>query len=1749
MLSRNSYAISWRKLLWLPLTLAALLMSWAAQAAYPVQIGFTLEGCRLETGATYDQTTFTCTDEGYVTGNLGKQWNELDYVPHRVTLHNGNGAQTFDFIVAGDYTPNSASTTGWDDITALTLNTSLSDSSCNPVVSGPVSITPPGGGAGGAYETIYRRIEADMAPDETCVYDYAQRLSLGASEFSGSSLQSNLWNEDFDNSNIGQRRIQLPVADILPQDLNKDMNAKQDTVYIWNLTKTATPADLSFQNTCEQGNPMTQTTTIRVEWERLPGESGMVTVVTNIYAYNPAHLDVHVSVTDKIFGDLGSGEVLLGTASATDVLVPAGDTVKLLTHTIPDVDPNVFGLNDLAHATYKIGDIEVPGKTEAFASAEVQPSGNEIDATAVISDIEGPISGLGYMFSVDSVDGSGDFTDGYSLGSMTAGPVNWSSTEQSSNGYVEFDKTIYLDEPRDSSGELPDTATLLASDGYSVNKDASVTFADYPLVELTIHKSIDLDLDEGESASFFFDVYQVVEGGEDLLVAEDVEISFGPGELNDQAVVGNLDPNESYRVVEVSGSDGFMMDDEKQVSILLPICGGDVYFVNEAAPAKAKAIKVTVPGSASPAGFEFLLTGPGLGAGVEAMSDVGGNASFDAELFEGEYTITELPREGWELTDVSGGETNSVEDANCTFTVNLPESADYEFYCTFENTQLASIIITKVVEGNNALNLAGDFYFDSGVGSFDTMLAAQSWHFSSSAQSGDSVSHTFMGLSPGSYDVTEVDPTSILYNLTNITCDDPSDDSSTGGFTANIELAAGETVECTFTNTKLAAPGNLIIYKTTVGDTGSFDYVSGDESLPSFSITTLAENTETTGPQATFLNIEPGIYNLNEVVPEGWDLTGLRCEDDTEIEGETTVDPGSASISVSIDDAETVECFFENTKRGYIIVDKVTDPAGDPQLFDFTPNYADPFALADLSDPHMSGPLAHGTYAVSESVPAGWDLTSATCDDGSDPGAISLQPGETVTCTFENTKRGYIIVDKVTDPAGDPQLFDFTPNYADPFALADLSDPHMSGPLAHGTYAVSESVPAGWDLTSATCDDGSDPGAISLQPGETVTCTFENTKRGYIIVDKVTDPAGDPQLFDFNPNYADPFALADLSDPHMSGPLVHGTYAVSESVPAGWDLTSATCDDGSDPGAIDLAPGETVTCTFENTKRGYIIVDKVTDPAGDPQLFDFDPNYAAPFALADATTPHMSGPLVHGVYAVSESVPTGWDLTSATCDDGSDPGAIDLAPGETVTCTFENTKRGYIIVDKVTDPAGDPQLFDFDPNYADPFALADLSDPNMSGPLVHGVYAVSESVPTGWDLTSATCDDGSDPGAIDLQPGETVTCTFENTKRGYIIVDKVTDPAGDPQLFDFDPNYADPFALADLSDPNMSGPLVHGIYAVSESVPAGWDLTSATCDDGSDPGAIDLAPGETVTCTFENTKRGMAEVLKTVSTIAPNGLYPAFDFQILSGGSAVAEASTDPITGFATFSCIAGADPDICVDVAGMAKLVPGDYEFCELDVQPGWMLAGSGNEGPLTWYSWSVGEDYLGECAAFTLSVDETEQFDVDNTPPPGGKAHTIGFWKNWTSCDGKGNQYDRWMTDPEFYNILDEFLPIFLHPEMEVTQCEVGVDILDKRDYEDPNVIKDGRKKANDAAYGLAAQLMAVQLNLAAEAGTCPALMDAKAAAEQLLADINFTGTGDYLSKPKGPDKALAKEAKTLAGILDSYNNNMLCPYSNGY
>jgi len=124
----------------------------------------------------------------------------------------------------------------------------------------------------------------------------------------------------------------------------------------------------------------------------------------------------------------------------------------------------------------------------------------------------------------------------------------------------------------------------------------------------------------------------------------------------------------------------------------------------------------------------------------------------------------------------------------------------------------------------------------------------------------------------------------------------------------------------------------------------------------------------------------------------------------------------------------------------------------------------------------------------------------------------------------------------------------------------------------------------------------------------------------------------------------------------------------------------------------------------------------------------------------------------------------------------------------------------------------------------------------------------------------------------------------------------------------------------------------------------------------------------------------------------------------------------------------------------------------------------------------------------------------------------------------------------------VLDDTLASFagggiLVGDIFVDTCEEAVAILNKSSL-------DGTKRASDAAYTLAAQLLAAELNYQAGAGQCQAATDAIADGQALLDLINYDATGSYLGpKVKGATAILRQQALALAATLDAYNNNLLC------
>ena len=319
---------------------------------------------------------------------------------------------------------------------------------------------------------------------------------------------------------------------------------------------------------------------------------------------------------------------------------------------------------------------------------------------------------------------------------------------------------------------------------------------------------------------------------------------------------------------------------------------------------------------------------------------------------------------------------------------------------------------------------------------------------------------------------------------------------------------------------------------------------------------------------------------------------------------------GNAAASANECDAGAYEYLSSPPPTtGTIVIVKDADPADDTG-FSFTENIENTgFTLTDPSDNTKTfANVPAGSYTVTEDGETGWTLDDLVCDDanstesvGTKTATINLEAGETVTCTFSNSRdTGTVVIVKDATPADDT-AFSFTENILSTgFTLMDPSDDTETfTDVPTGSYTVTEDGETGWTLDDITCDDANSTGntgtgaaTINVEKDETVTCTFSNSRdTGTVVIVKSATPADDTP-FGFTENIVGPgFSLMDPSDDTKTFSNVPtGSYSVVENTPAPWLLDDIDCDDANSieseataTATINVEKGETVTCTFYNS--------------------------------------------------------------------------------------------------------------------------------------------------------------------------------------------------------------------------------------------------------------------------------------------------------------------------------------------------------------------------------------------------------------------------------------------------------------------------------------------------------------------------------------------------------------------------------------
>ena len=369
------------------------------------------------------------------------------------------------------------------------------------------------------------------------------------------------------------------------------------------------------------------------------------------------------------------------------------------------------------------------------------------------------------------------------------------------------------------------------------------------------------------------------------------------------------------------------------------------------------------------------------------------------------------------------------------------------------------------------------------------------------------------------------------------------------------------------------------------------------------------------------------------------------------------------------------------------------------------------------------------------------DSFTAALKDFIAPATLNLNNCATVRIRKETDPNG------ATDSFGYTKSFDTDPSSANTFTLQDGGlQAYVNTVLQGNGYTVDEDViPLGWDLTNIDCSvtghasSGVTPiidvaaGTVTFDidsPSDVLDCTYFNRARGTIIVEKITDDG--QGAFDFTSTTLtpSPFTLTTTAagaggkDSRTFSDLVPGSYDVAETVPAGWNLVSSTCDEaGSTPAAIDLDAGETITCTFHDAReRGAILITKTRKHAaggsGD------QPHPGVTFTITGGSLPAGGATRVTGAdgtvcidnlvvsslvgnYTVTETVPSGYHaedgpatvtvVAEATCSSGTKATAtFHNTPLTDLTVSVNSQVPGGTgstidcVLDSATVPAGSP---------------------------------------------------------------------------------------------------------------------------------------------------------------------------------------------------------------------------------------------------------------------------------------------------------------------------------------------------------------------------------------------------------------------------------------------------------------------------
>lgn len=373
------------------------------------------------------------------------------------------------------------------------------------------------------------------------------------------------------------------------------------------------------------------------------------------------------------------------------------------------------------------------------------------------------------------------------------------------------------------------------------------------------------------------------------------------------------------------------------------------------------------------------------------------------------FTVSETGQGGATLSNLqcvvtgNNGSTGVPNGNLATITLNGGDTVTCTYTNTFQN-MTGELSITKVVNGqdqtftftgagNNLPAALQNFMLSNGQSTATTTLTAGQYVFTEAAFAG--------------------------YTLDSITCTGDTDAGSIIDLqnrNVSIDLDAGESINCTFTNRDNALNnGTLAIRKVVIGVDQTFTFTGTGNNLPA-----VFANFGLANGQSTPVTVTPaGQYVISEAAFAGYTLDSILCTGDAD--NGNAPDVANQQITIDLDPGEDIVCTFTNRQNAVpqfssITIQKIS--INGIGSFGFQSGQFGNFTLTttavSVAVQQVFGNLQPGQFDVTEIVPAGWNLTSVNCavvglgnstfNIAAATTTIQLAANDAVTCTYTNSQ-------------------------------------------------------------------------------------------------------------------------------------------------------------------------------------------------------------------------------------------------------------------------------------------------------------------------------------------------------------------------------------------------------------------------------------------------------------------------------------------------------------------------------------------------------------------------------------------------------------------------------------------------------------------------------------------------------------------------------------------------------------------------